>query len=139
MRVAKRFHFYAAHRNVEVGGKCANLHGHRYGVEVEVEYPQVGSVTMLFEDIEAQVAPLIERMDHSLLLHEADPARAALEASGACGKVYLLPAPTSAENMARHIGLQLLANGLSVVRVAIQETDSSTVTWSLWELATDGK
>ena len=131
MRVAKRFHFYAAHRNAEIGGKCANLHGHRYGVEVEVEYPQSGSVTMLFEDIEAQVVPVIRELDHALLLHVADPARAALEASGACGKVYLLAVPTSAENMARHLADRLRARGLNVVRLALDETDSSTVTWQL--------
>jgi 6-pyruvoyltetrahydropterin/6-carboxytetrahydropterin synthase len=79
MKVAKRFHFYAAHRNEEIGGKCGNIHGHRYGLEVEVDYPQVGSVSMLFERVEEFVAPLVEALDHSLLLHAGDPARLAIQ------------------------------------------------------------
>jgi 6-pyruvoyltetrahydropterin/6-carboxytetrahydropterin synthase len=128
MKVAKRFHFYAAHRNEEIGGKCANLHGHRYGLEVEVEYPQHGSVTILFEHLEEMVEPIVEALDHSLLLHLHDPAASGLVASGACGKIYWLDVPTSAENVARHIFQKLYMGGVEVVRVALQETDSSTVT-----------
>jgi len=128
MKVAKRFHFYAAHRNEEIGGKCANLHGHRYGLEVEVEYPQHGSVTILFEHLEEMVEPIVEALDHSLLLHVHDPAAPALVASGACGKIYWLDVPTSAENLTRHIFQKLYMGGVEVVRVALQETDSSTVT-----------
>jgi len=128
MKVRKQFRFYAAHRNEEIGGKCAAIHGHRYGVTVEVEEPMNGSVSILFEDLERLVAPLIDALDHSLLLHEGDPAKDALLASGACCRVYLVPFPTSAENMARHLFDALRATGLNVTELALQETDTSTVT-----------
>lgn len=127
MRVRKTFRFYAAHRNEEIGGKCASIHGHRYGLSVEVMEPMSGSVSILFEDLERRVAPLIEDLDHSLLLHEGDPARDALLASGACHRVYLVPFPTSAENMARHLFDALRAAGLNVTELILQETDSSSI------------
>ena len=128
MTITKHFRFYAAHRNEEIGGKCAALHGHRYGLAVTVEEPRNGSVTMLFEEIERRVQPLLARLDHTLLLHSGDPAREALLASGACCRVYEVPFPTSAENMAEHLLGELRATGLNVVELALQETDTSIVT-----------
>ena len=128
MTITKHFKFYAAHRNEEIGGKCAAIHGHRYGIAVTVAEARNGSITMLFEDIEKLVKPLLDRLDHSLLLHTGDPARDALLACGACCRVYEVPFPTSAENMAEHILRELRAAGLNVVELALQETDTSIVT-----------
>jgi len=128
MTITKHFKFYAAHRNEEIGGKCASIHGHRYGIAVTVEEPRNGSITMLFDDIEKRVTPLLERLDHSLLLHSGDPARDALLKSGACCRVYEVPFPTSAENMAEHLLAEMRATGLNVVELALQETDTSIVT-----------
>ncbi len=36
MRLQYRFHFDAAHQLPNYSGKCANLHGHRWEVEVVV-------------------------------------------------------------------------------------------------------
>lgn len=128
IKITKHFKFYAAHRNEEIGGKCASIHGHRYGIAVTVQESRNGSVTMLFEDIEKHVKPLVDLLDHSLLLHIDDPAREDLLRSGACCRVYEVPFPTSAENMAEHILSQLVATGLNVVELSLQETDTSVVT-----------
>lgn len=128
MTITKQFHFYAAHRNEEIGGKCGTIHGHRYGLLVTVAEPRDNSVTMLFEEIERRVKPLLAKMDHSLLLHANDPARAALLESGACYRVYEVPFPTSAENMAEHILHELRQTGLNVVKLQLKETDTSTIT-----------
>lgn len=128
MTITKQFKFYAAHRNEEIGGKCASIHGHRYGVVVTVSEPRNGSITILFEDIEKCVKPLLDRLDHSLLLNADDPARDSLLASGACCRVYEVPFPTSAENMAEHLLVELRATGLNVVELSLQETDTSIVT-----------
>ena len=128
MTITKYFKFYAAHRNEEIGGKCAAIHGHRYGITVTVAEARNGSVTILFEDIEKRVKPLIDRLDHTLLLHTGDPARDTLLASGACCRVYEVPFPTSAENMAEHLLAELRGTGLNVVELALQETDTSIVT-----------
>lgn len=128
MKITKTFRFYAAHRNEEIGGKCGSIHGHRYGLQVTVDEPRDGSVTILFEEFENRVRPLLDRLDHSLLLHDADPSRDALLSSGACSRVYLVPFVTSAENMAEHILSELRSTGINVVELSLQETDTSTVT-----------
>jgi 6-pyruvoyltetrahydropterin/6-carboxytetrahydropterin synthase len=127
VQITKQFKFYAAHRNEQIGGKCASLHGHRYGVSVTVEEPMKSSVSILFEEIENKVNPIIESMDHSLLLNLNDPAAPMLVESGACDKVYLVPFVTSAENLATYLLRLIRDTGLNVIELALQETDTSTV------------
>lgn len=127
MVITKRFKFYAAHRNEEIGGKCGSIHGHRYGIAVTVAEPRNGSITILFADIDSLIDPIIAELDHSLLMHENDPARESLQISGACCRMYLVPFVTSAENMAEHLLDRIRATGLNVTRLELQETDSSTV------------
>ena len=127
--VTKQFHFYAAHRNEEIGGKCANIHGHRYGLAVTVAGQRDGSVTVLFEQLERWVkAEIIDLADHSLMLNREEPAADALLASGACGKVFWVSGPTSCENLAELFFSMLQSVCATVVSVTLQETDTSSVT-----------
>lgn len=126
--VTKRLRFYAAHRNTDLCGKCESIHGHCYVLLVTVAAPKVSSVTIPFADIESAASPIIERLDHSLLLWSKDPARNALVNSGACSKVYVVPFQTSCENMAEHIVVLLQSAGLNVVSLTLQETETSSVT-----------
>ena len=126
--VTKRFRFYAAHRNTDLCGKCESIHGHCYVLMVAVTAPKRSSVTIPFAELEAAVSPVIEEMDHSLLLWSKDPARGALESSGACEKTYVVPFQTSCENMADHIMRRLQVAGLDVVSLTLQETETSSVT-----------
>jgi len=126
--VTKKFHFYAAHRNLEIGGKCANLHGHRYGLSITVKEPMNGSVSILFEDLQNKIQPLVEELDHSLLLDVHDPAGMALKRSMACEKIYAMDNPTSAENLALDLFKRVENAGLNITKLELQETDSSTVT-----------
>lgn len=128
MQIIKTFHFYAAHRNEEIGGKCGTIHGHRYGISVTIEEPKNGSITILFEEIEKKIEPIIKQMDHTLLLNAKDPAKKALLESGACCRIYEVPFVTSAENMAKHLLEKIRETGLNAIKLALQETDSSTVT-----------
>lgn len=127
MVIVKRYKFYAAHRNEEIGGKCGSIHGHRYGIEITVAEPRNGSITILFADIDKLVDPIIAEMDHSLLIHDKDPAFQMLKDSGACQRMYVVPFVTSAENMALYIMREIRLAGLNVTKLALQETDSSTV------------
>jgi len=34
MKITRKYHFYAGHRNKQAGEKCGRLHGHTYDVEV---------------------------------------------------------------------------------------------------------
>lgn len=127
--VTKEFRFYAAHRNEEIGGKCANVHGHRYGLTVTVAEPRNGSVTVLFEQLEKWVQfEIIDHADHAILLNRQDPCAGALVASGACGKVFWVDGPTSCENLAELFFSMLESVCENVVSVTLKETDTSSVT-----------
>lgn len=129
--VTKEFHFYAAHRNEEIGGKCGNIHGHRYGLTVTVQEPRNCSVTVLFEDLERWVQrEIVGLADHSLLLNRDDPCADALVSSGACGKVFWIDGPTSCENLAELFFSMLRSVGANVVSLTLKETDTSSVTVS---------
>lgn len=126
--ITKDFHFYAAHRNQEINGKCSNIHGHRYGMKVTVKEEMIGSISILFGDLEEKILPLIRELDHALLLDVNDPAGMNLKKSGACEQLYLMDKPTSAENLAMNIFTWIQGTGLNIIKLELQETDTSTVT-----------
>ena len=49
MRIKTKFDFDAAHRLVGYEGKCSNLHGHMWIVEIEVEGDKLDEVGMLWD------------------------------------------------------------------------------------------
>jgi 6-pyruvoyltetrahydropterin/6-carboxytetrahydropterin synthase len=61
--------FSAAHLLKDYPGKCANLHGHNYKVQVTIEGDQLDSLGMLveFEIIKKALAPWIDKFDHGYL------------------------------------------------------------------------
>ena len=132
MYVTKRFHFYAAHRNAEVGGKCANLHGHVYRVELSVQQPRnplAPSVTILFEDLDIIVDKVKQQFDHALLLYYHDPAKAILQQEGSgAGKILICWHETSAENIAILLLNKFKNFNLNVKCLTLHETESSSIT-----------
>jgi 6-pyruvoyltetrahydropterin/6-carboxytetrahydropterin synthase len=132
MYISKKFHFYAAHRNAEVGGKCANIHGHVYRVELSVQQPRspvTPSVTILFEDLDRIINQVKEQFDHALLLYYHDPAKAILQQEGSgAGKLLLTWHETSAENIALLLLSKFKAFNLNVKSLTLHETESSSIT-----------
>ncbi len=66
--VVKRFVFDAAHRIPKHPGKCKNLHGHTYFLDVGVS-GDVDEAGMIFDfgDLKSVISPLIEKFDHAYL------------------------------------------------------------------------
>lgn len=128
MKVLKKYHFYAAHRNEYLQNKCRNLHGHTYYVEVRLSMGIVNEngVTILFEEIDNLISPIIESFDHSTLINSADSdLLAALEPLNM--KLKILDCPTSAENISKALYNDIKKVGLPVTEVLLQETTSSKV------------
>lgn len=107
-----------------LGGKCARLHGHRYGVEVCLTLPRTSNgVTTLFSDIDMKLLPIFESLDHKTLLVDSDPLVDIL-----IGEAVVFKFATSAENLAAWLLSECIAAmGEAVCSLALQETDSSTV------------
>jgi len=77
MRLRVIDHFDAAHRLLQYQGKCANLHGHTWVVEVgiDIDIRQITSVGFAidFGDLKLIVKSVLEEYDHAFLVNRADP------------------------------------------------------------------
>lgn len=128
MKIEKKYHFYAAHRNKGGGEKCGRIHGHTYEVICDFKFTEINEsgVTVLFSDIDAKVEPIVKGFCHWFLLYEKDPLCDVLELAG---EPFLkLPFETSAENMALWIFNRIQREtGLPIVKIQLAETKSSNV------------
>lgn len=115
--------FAAGHALREYRGKCENVHGHNYRVEVTVEGDDVDSIGLLvdFADLKEGLDRVIAYLDHRFIND-------------------LTPFDTvnpSAENIARYffeeIGKGLTAGrtgpGARLAQVKVWETDTSSATY----------
>lgn len=69
MLVVKQFTFDAAHYLPEHPGKCRNLHGHTYKLEVGIEgfVDLKTGMVIDFGDLKQFVIPIVEKLDHKCL------------------------------------------------------------------------
>ena len=106
--VTKVFTFDAAHQLPWHEGKCKNLHGHTYRLEVTVTGPIDGhGIVIDFDDVSRIVkATVIERYDHSYLNEQFEN-------------------PT-AEILAMEFAKQLEAEGLNVTKLTLWETPTGS-------------
>ena len=126
IKLRKKYHFYAAHRNKEAGEKCGRIHGHVYRIHCEFTFTELNNgITMLFSDVDNIVEPIIKQYDHYFLLNEEDGLTGVLDLAN---EPYIkLPFETSAENMAIWIYHQIKREGLPITRIELAETESSTI------------
>ncbi len=128
IKIEKKYHFYAGHRNKKAGEKCGRLHGHTYNVVCTFKFDEiVNGVTMLFSDIDKVVEPIIKQYDHYFLLWEQDPLCELLDLANE--PFIKLPFETSAENMAVWIFTQI-KNELPIIEISLAETKSSKVIYN---------
>lgn len=135
MRVTKIFTFDSAHRLSDYNGKCFNLHGHTYKLEVTLEGNALDKLGMVidFGVLKDKVNGVIDGFfDHKTILKRSDPLNLKL-VSGCeelAGSFYMTDYNPTAENMAKDIynRLKLDFNGeIRVVKVKLYETPTSFV------------
>tara|TARA_R110000744_G_scaffold45241_4_gene100480 strand:- start:1520 stop:1918 length:399 start_codon:yes stop_codon:yes gene_type:complete len=126
MKVVKKYHFYAAHRNESAGAKCGRLHGHTYHVKVHLDFPRwKNNITILFQEIDEKCEGVIKFYDHFLLLYINDPLAKVLNDLNEPFHSVLFE--TSAENLAKNIFDQIKNTGLPISRIELAETESSNI------------
>ncbi|MGD8389461.1 MAG: 6-carboxytetrahydropterin synthase QueD [Desulfobacteraceae bacterium] len=112
--------FSAAHQLREHGGKCEQMHGHNWKVEVYVRGEDLDENGLLidFHDVKAAAAEVIEGLDHKYL-NEVPP---------------FDHANPSSENIARHIfeslGRRLNNARVIVSRVTAWESDTACASYA---------
>lgn len=115
--------FCASHILEGHTGKCSNLHGHNYRIEVCISGNKLNKLGMLvdFSDIKKAVNNVVERLDHKHL-NEVD-------------YTPFKMGQTSAENLAKYIydevGLFFDLNLTKVEYVRVWETSKYSVKYSV--------
>lgn len=116
-------HFLAGYR-----GKCANIHGHRWTVEVCVSGELIGEgekrgMIIDFGDLKKAVRSLADSFDHTLI-YEKDSLREATLAALASEGFSLTEVPfrPTAENLARHFYDRLSEELPGIRSVTVYET-----------------
>lgn len=124
--------FDSAHFLPDYYGKCENLHGHRWRVEVTLAQDELqtegtmSGMVLDFGVFKKAVRAAARELDHTFLVQEgslAPETMAALEGEGFTLKI--LPFRTTAENLARWFFDKLTAQGLPVAEVEVDETPNN--------------
>ena len=119
--VSVEYTFAAGHALRGYKGKCENVHGHNYKVQVIVSGAKLNSIGLLidFVDLRGSIKAIVERLDHRFL-NDLSPFD------------KLNP---SAENLAKYFSDELdpkiREQGLRVRSVTVWETDSTSATFRL--------
>lgn len=139
--VTVRHNFETAHRLPQLGGKCQNLHGHSWWVEVTVSgTASTNGIVVEFHDLKRRLREWVDgHLDHGAMLGHADELVPALKAADS--KVFVfgesepsfgLDWPTVenvAELLARVTAGFIQSGGwpdVRVSRVAVHETHVNT-------------
>ena len=128
IKIEKKYHFYAAHRNHAGGLKCGRIHGHTYEVKCYFKFDKIneGGITCLFSDIDKLVEPIIKDYCHWFLLYEKDPL---VDLLTLANEPYIsLPFETSAENMSMWLFTRIKnETELPILKLELAETKSSNI------------
>lgn len=115
VKIGKSFTFEAAHRLQNHEGKCFNLHGHSYKIEVSIkgktlvsDGPERGML-LDFGTLDEWWRLTEPRYDHMTLLEESDPIAALLKSNVTVNGVPIglhlttFPWPPTAEHLAKEL------------------------------------
>lgn len=129
--------FDSAHFLKDYDGKCKNIHGHRWTVEVTVaaenvdEEGQTRGMIVDFKTLKEDVSFLTEEMDHSLIIEKRslkeNTRQALLEEDFRIVELDFRP---TAENMAEYFYDKLEEKGYQVVLVKVYETPNNCAGYS---------
>jgi 6-pyruvoyltetrahydropterin/6-carboxytetrahydropterin synthase len=114
--------FSAAHYLRNYVGKCANLHGHNYKVEVHVRGQKLNETGMLidFADLKAATRKVVDYLDHRNI-NDLPPFDKEINSTAEEIAAYFL----------REIGAQLNNDRIQVYKVRVWETANCLATCTL--------
>ena len=133
MKITKIFTFDSSHMLDGHDGKCQNLHGHTYSLEITVsdgliEAGTKAGMVMDFADLKTIVKQtVIEPFDHAFIYHGGNARESQIAAllEGWQMKTLRLNRRTTAENLSVEIYGRLKTAGLPVCSVKLWETPTS--------------
>nr|DAO76976.1 MAG TPA: 6-pyruvoyl tetrahydropterin synthase [Caudoviricetes sp.] len=142
MKVSKTLTFDAAHQLVGHFGKCANLHGHTYKVEISLagetfDHGSSQGMVVDFYHVKKIAGKFIDRLDHAVLLQGNEPIALA---NAVDTKRVLFGFRTTAENMSRFLTwalTELMWKHARIDSIKLWETPTGCAECTYYEIFTD--
>ncbi len=130
MKIAKDFRWEMGHRLQCHKGKCYNLHGHSYSLNVEFEgsITKSGNMVIDYFDVKDLIAPLVDELDHTIIVWEEDTLL--LEAMKNLNtNIVVVDFETTAENLCGYFLKEIkeaeLPSNISGVKIRVCETENT--------------
>ncbi|MDE5569787.1 MAG: 6-carboxytetrahydropterin synthase QueD [Ruminococcus sp.] len=130
--------FDSAHFLYGYNGKCANIHGHRWTVEVKIksdklqESGEKRGMLIDFSDLKKAVKKLADDFDHALIYEKGSLRPETVQAlnNENFRLIEVMFRPT-AENFARHFYEIFSAHGLEIKSVTVYETPDNCAVYEV--------
>lgn len=144
LSITKRIEWDAGHRLLKHGGKCQNLHGHRYAADITIvpsshagtkrDHKGVDEVGVVldFSTAKRVVGGWVDdKWDHGYVAQEGDPFGTLADELGM--KVYWMRNAPSAENLAEELyhatKVLLEPHFVRISRIELFETPTCSAVW----------
>lgn len=130
MELTKIFTFDMAHRLSFHEGKCWNLHGHTYRLEVTVSGDEdKNGMVIDFNDMKRIILEnVVDVLDHATVIFEKDDLL--MRSFPKELKHVIFPTEVTAENLCKWCSNRLEEAGLKIKQVAIWETPTSKAVYT---------
>jgi len=140
IRLTRVFHFDMAHVLLDYPGKCKNIHGHTYKLEVTVwgilcneEYSPNKGMLIDFTDFKNLIQnEIIAVWDHALMIHQnSDPVLLSALKNN-YEKIITVPFQPTTENMICELATiikKILPSDLQLFSLRLYETEKSFAEW----------
>ncbi|MBU3144021.1 6-carboxytetrahydropterin synthase QueD [Clostridium sp. CF012] len=137
MYILKAEHsFDSAHFLSGYDGKCANIHGHRWKVEVDVQSEnlvkggQLDGMVIDFGDLKKDVKDMVDCYDHVLIIQEGTMRDLTLNCIKQDGfNVIVVDFRPTAENFAAFFFRLMKNKGYNVKRTTVYETPTNSAAY----------
>ncbi len=108
--------FSAAHLLRNYKGRCENLHGHNWKVEIRVssKEPDKQGMVVDFKELKKRSAAVLDELDHTNL-NDVE---------------YFKKVNPTSENIAKYIYDRVKVQGLKIKAVTVWESDTSSATYT---------
>ncbi|HSQ88664.1 6-carboxytetrahydropterin synthase QueD [Romboutsia sp.] len=142
MYILKAEHsFDSAHFLSGYKGKCANIHGHRWRVQIEVQSEtlvnggQLDGMVIDFGDLKRDVKDMVDFYDHSLIIQEGTMRKETLNCIIEDGfKLIEVKFRPTAENFAAFFFNYMKEKGYNVKRATVYETPTNSAIYEQSEV-----
>lgn len=131
-RLKTQASFDSAHFLKGYDGKCSNLHGHRWTVEVEAGSDKLRSdeqsrgMVVDFSSLKKDLKGLTDSLDHCLIMEKGSLMKSTEKALVAEGfRIVRVDFRPTAENLAKYVYCRMKALGYQVTRVWVYETPNN--------------